>query len=134
MASRVGLYEYLGRPVAADRTVGSTHVTEAGDSETYDDQGLDGAGIPETLIADSTVISRNDSETYDDQPGLGALGTPLDDGTVKTFASRDTYDEDHGLGNVALLSPMEVTTSITKVSGETYDDAGLDGLGLPGAT
>lgn len=103
---RVGLYEYLGRPVSGGHAT-TTTLTNA-HSETYDDDaGLEPIGVP---CSEATLETRQDSETYDDDAGLEPLSVPwLSDGTSYTVANTETYDDDgclDGLGTPSDAHPM----------------------------
>lgn len=81
---RIGLYEYLGRPVPF-ATAEGTAITHS-DTETYDDDGLGHLADPRSAM---TIFTKQDDETDDDDAGLTSLDAQFVDGTSYTFADDD---------------------------------------------
>ena len=97
MASRMGLFEYLGVEVPADLVDQSSTRATFTDTETFDD---DPGGALDFLAHGSTVMTRVSGETYDDDPGIAGLGTPGQ--TALTHADGETYDDDPGIGGLGI--------------------------------
>ncbi len=115
---KVGLYEYLARPVGSATRSDSTHFTKA--DEPYDDDpGVRPMGHP-FAFAGGTSKTFADSDTYDEDGQLGELGD-LSVSTLSTRATADPYDPDMALLALGLVGSE--TTKLTEArGGDTYDD------------
>jgi len=140
---RIGLYEYLGRPVPLVTAEGTA--MSHSENETYDDDdGLESLAGPQGAM---TIVTKQDYETYDDDAALTSLDAPYVDGTSATFVDDETYDDDPGLqslrfpgsaasapelcvvqtsgdsGPFGVSFPIAMTsTEATRIDNETYDD------------
>lgn len=106
--TRISLFERFSA-VVPDRAPSSiTRVTEAADTETYDDDsGIYGLGVPgaghRDLLERETTRHTFSTETYDDDPGHHGLGTPRgSDSTSFTRVEGETYDDDPGVWPLSL--------------------------------
>ena len=132
---KLGLFEYLAKPVELIPAFDLTRLTEASGDTYDDDPGVAGLGHSSSLV-DGTRTTFADSDTYDDDSGLTLLsdfsGSSFADSTLETKTNGDdTYDDDQGLSPLGLPSYALDGTFVTRVENETYDDDGsLQALGF----